>query len=606
MPNPSERSQFRARLAALKNLPRVMLLVWNAAPLVVLMSLLLRLIVALAPLGVLSVSKRLIDAVVNNIKSPGSASHHEIWILLALEFLFAAGGLTLGRAIDYCDARLADEFARNVSIRLMKHAANMDLTQFEDPAFYDKLERARVQATDRISLLNALGSLFQRGIALSSLAAGIIYYDPWIFGLLLICVLPAFAGESHFAFLGYALAHEMTPVRRELDYLRVLGSSRESAKEVKMFGLGDYLRDRYRLLSDGLIRRNRALTRRRLRWGALLAIVGSLGYYGGYTFLVWQALGGVITVGTLTFLAGAIAGANLELQLLFSLFSSISEQALFLTDLIAFFAVRPRIRSKPNAIPAPRPVREGIEFRNVSFHYPGSTRDVLHDVNFRIAPGEHVALVGENGQGKTTFVKLIARLYDPTEGAIFLDGVDLRDYRVEDLRQEIGIIFQDFFRYDLAVRDNIAAGRVEMIRNDAALWEAARRSGIDQLVSKFPGGMEQMLGRRFEGGVDLSGGQWQRVALARAYLRDAEMLILDEPTAALDAVAEAEVFTNFAELTRERMAILISHRFSTVRLADRSVVLADGRITEDGSHEQLIASRGQYARLFEMQAANYR
>jgi len=583
-----------------------MVLVWHSAPLVVVASLIFRLLVAIAPLGVLAVSKRLIDLVVNNVKNPGSAPAHEIWILLGLEFLFAAGGLTLGRAIDYCDARLADEFGRDVSIRLMRHAASMDLTLFEDPSFHDKLERARIQATDRISLLNAMGSLFQRVIAISSLAAGIVYYEPWIFGLLLICVLPAFAGESHFAFLGYSLAHEVTPIRRELDYLRILGSSRESAKEVKMFGLADYLRDRYRALSDELIRRNRALTRRRLRWGALFAVIGSLGYYGGYTFLVWKALGGAISVGTLTFLAGAIAAANLELQSLFSLFSSISEQALFLTDLVAFFAVRPRIRSKPNAIPAPRPIRGGIEFRNVSFHYPGSERMILHDVNFRIEPGERVALVGENGQGKTTLVKLIARLYDPSEGQILLDGVDLRDYRVEDLRKEIGIIFQDFFRYDMAVRDNIAAGRVELIRDDEALWDAARQSGVDQIVAQLPAGLEQMLGRRFAGGVDLSGGQWQRMALARAYLRDAQVLILDEPTAALDAVAEAEVFTNFAQLTRERMAILISHRFSTVRLADRIVVLSDGRITEDGSHDELLASRGRYARLFEMQAANYR
>src|SRR5579885_590984 len=313
MPNESERSRFKQRIAALKNLPRVMVLVWQAAPLVVLTSLLLRLLVAVAPLGVLFVSKRLIDAVVNNIKAPGTASHREIWILLSLEFLFAAGGLILGRAIDYCDARLADEFGRSVGIRLMKHAANMDLTRFEDPSFYDKLERARIQSMDRVSLLHAMGMLFQRLIGLSSLAAGIIYYDPWIFGLLLVCVLPAFAGESHFAFLGYALAHEMTPIRRELEYLRILGSSRESAKEVKMFGLAGYLRDRYRALSDELIRRNRALTRRRLRWGALFAVIGSLGYYGGYTFLVWKALGGAISVGTLTFLAGAIAAANLEL-----------------------------------------------------------------------------------------------------------------------------------------------------------------------------------------------------------------------------------------------------------------------------------------------------
>jgi ATP-binding cassette subfamily B protein len=602
MATQTERSRFRERLAALKHVPQVMVLVWHSAPWIVTASVLLRFFAALTPLGVLAVSKRIVDAVAHR----GSVSSTQVWIYLALEFVFAGGGLVLGRAVDYCDARLADEFGRDVSIRLMKHAASMDLTLFEDPAFHDKMERARLQATDRISILNAMGNLFQRTIALCSLAAGIIYYDPWIFGLLMLCVLPAFAGESHFAFLGYALAHEVTPVRRELDYLRTLGSSRESAKEVKMFGLGDYLRDRYRMLSDQLISRNRALTRRRLRWGALFAIIGSLGYYGGYAYVVHQALAGTITVGTLTFLAGAIAAANMELQSVFSLFSNIAEQALFLTDLLAFFSVRPRIRSKPNAIPAPRPIRDGIEFRGVSFHYPGSQRLILRDINFRIGRGERVAVVGENGQGKTTFVKLIARLYDPTEGCILLDGVDLRDYRVEDLRREIGIIFQDFFRYDMAVRDNIAAGRVELIKNDAALWEAARRSGVDQIVANLPGGLEQMLGRRFEGGVDLSGGQWQRMALARAYLRDAQVLILDEPTAALDAVAEAEVFMNFAELTRERMAILISHRFSTVRLAGRIVVLADGRISEDGSHDQLMASGGQYARLFEMQAANYR
>ncbi|HLH38145.1 MAG TPA: ABC transporter ATP-binding protein [Bryobacteraceae bacterium] len=605
MAAPSQIS-FEQRIDALKNLPKVMRLVWHSAPLVVSSSLLYRLAAALTPLGVLAVSKRIIDLVVDTIRTHNPPPSHQIWILLALEFIFAAGGLVLGRAIDYCDARLADEFGRDVSVRLMKHAASLDLPLFEDPVFHDKLERARIQAIDRISLLNAMGTLFQRAIALASLAAGVIYYDPWIFVLLLFCVLPAFLGETHFALVGYSLAHRMTPIRRELDYLRVLGTSRESAKEVKMFGLADYLRDRYATLSKSLISENNKVTRRRLAWGAAFAIVGSLGYYGGYTFLVWQALESKITVGTLTFVAGALAGVNTELQSLFSLFSSISEQALFLTDLIDFFAVRPKIRSKPNAIPAPRPIRDGIEFRDVSFRYPGSEKMVLNRVNFRIEPRQRIALVGENGEGKTTFVKLIARLYDPTEGAILLDGVDLRDYRVEDLRKEIGIIFQDFFRYDMAVRDNIATGRVELIQDDAAIWEAARRSGVATMVERLPGGLEQMLGRRFEGGVDLSGGQWQRMALARAYLRDAQVLILDEPTAALDAVAEAEVFANFAELTRERIAILISHRFSTVRLADRIVVLADGRIIEDGSHDQLIASGGRYARLFEIQAANYR
>jgi ATP-binding cassette subfamily B protein len=338
----------------------------------------------------------------------------------------------------------------------------------------------------------------------------------------------------------------------------------------------------------------------------VLAVFGSLGYYGGYVYLVLQAVQGRISVGTLTFLAGAIAAANIELQTVFSLFSNIAEQSLFLTDLLAFLSVRPKIQSPRHAIPAPRPIRDGIEFRNVSFRYPGSETSVLKNLYFRLEPGERVALVGENGEGKTTFVKLLARLYEPTSGAILIDGIDLRDYRVEDLRKEIGIIFQDFFRYDMAVRDNIATGRVELRQDDSALWEAARKSGASSLVERLPAQLEQMLGRRFEGGIDLSGGQWQRMALARAYLRDAQVLILDEPTASLDAVAEAEVFDNFAELTRDRMALLISHRFSTVRMADRIVVLADGQVSEEGTHDHLVSAGGQYARLFEIQAANYR
>src|ERR1043166_3833518 len=605
-PAASQQTGWRERFTALKNLPQVMRLVWHAAPGVVTGGLLFRIAVALIPLAILAVSKRIIDIVVSAVKGSGTSSPSDVWMWLAIQFVLAAGGLSLGRAIDYFDARLADEFTRDVSLRVMQHAATLDLACFEDANFYDKLERARVQATDRIGMLTALGSLVQRGVTLISLAAGLVYYSPWLFGLLLLCVVPVFAGESHFAFLGYSLAHRLTPVRRELDYLRVLGSSRESAKEIKMFGIAEYLRDRYKALSEQVIRSNRQLTQRRLRWGTLLAVGGSLGYYGGYSYLVWQAAQGNITVGTLTFLAGAVAGANTELQSLFSLFSSIAEQALFLTDLLAFLAVQPRIQSKPDSIPAPRPIREGIEFRNVSFHYPGSNHLVLKDLHFRIESGERVALVGENGQGKTTFVKLIARLYEPTEGSILLDGIDLREYRVEDLRREIGIIFQDFFRYDMAVRDNIGTGRVEFIRHDAALWEAARKSRADEMVARLPGRLEQMLGRRFEGGVDLSGGEWQRMALARAYLRDAQVLILDEPTASLDAVAEAEVFKNFAELMGGRMAILISHRFSTVRMADRIVVLSNGQIEEEGSHDRLIAVGGQYARLFEMQAAKYR
>jgi ATP-binding cassette subfamily B protein len=512
----------------------------------------------------------------------------------------------LGRTIDYTDARLADEFTREVSLRLIKHATRLDLSTFEDPAFHDVLERARQQATDRIGMLNAMGRLLLQSITLISLSVAVVIYYPWLFLLLVICIIPAFMGESHFAFLGYSLAHEITPVRRELDYLRILGTSKENAKEVKLFGLGAHLHDRYALLTGGIIRKNITLTRHRLVWGSLFAVFGSIGYYGSYVFLVWQALQGRITIGTLILLTGAIAGASTQLQGVFSLFSHIADQALHLTDLVDFLKVQPNIRSRPNALPIPQPIRTGFEFRNVSFHYPGTSRLILKNLNFHLEPGEHVALVGENGQGKTTLVKLLARLYDPTGGAIYLDGKDLREYSVEELHKEIGVIFQDFVRYDMPARMNIGVGRIEHVDNDDALWTAAEKSRADRLLTRFSGGLDQMLGRRFEGGVDLSGGEWQKFALARAYLRDAQVLILDEPTAALDAVAESEVFARFDDLSRDKMALLISHRFSTVRKSDRIVVLEDGQIYEEGTHDQLVANGGRYASLFELQAASYR
>ncbi len=604
-PVPSQQAAWRKRFEALRNVPPVLRLVWDAAPRVVAGGLALRLASALIPLAVLAVSKWIIDLVAANLKHPGPLPQI-IWFLLAAEFLLAALNNILGRAIDYTDARLADEFTREVSLRVMNHAAALDLASFEDPAFHDKLERARLQATDRIGMLNSMGRIVLQSITLISLSIGVIVYSPWLFALLVLCVVPAFAGESHFAFRGYSLAHSLTPVRRELDYLRVLGTSKESAKEVKMFALGGYLHDRYAVITDGVIRRNRELTKRRLWWGSALAIVGSLGYYGSYAYLVWRALLGEISMGTLIFLTGAIAGAASQLQAVFSLFSSISDQALFLTDLVTFLAVEPAIRSKPTAIPAPRTICHGFEFREVCFHYPGSDRQVLKNLNFRVAPGEHIALVGENGQGKTTLVKLLARLYDPTSGAILLDGVDLRDYSVEALHKEIGIIFQDFMHYDLPARLNIGVGRIAQAGHDDALWNAARKSRADRLLARFPGGLDQMLGRRFEGGVDLSGGEWQKFALARAYLRNAQVLILDEPTASLDAVSEAEVFSRFADLARGKIAILISHRFSTVRKSHRIVVLEDGQIREQGTHDELVATGGEYAKLFELQASNYR
>ena len=600
----SKNLRWRQRAAALQNLPPVLRLVWQAAPRVVAGGLALRVASAAVPITVLAVSKWIIDLLVGAVKHPGPIPP-VMWWLLGAAFVLAALNSSFSRAIDYTDARLADEFTKEVSLRVMRHAACLDLARLEDPTFQDKLERARQQATDRIGMLNSMGRLVLEVITLITLSVGVVAYSPWLFLCLVICVVPAFMGESHFAFLGYTLAHSLTPIRRELDYLRILGTSKETAKEVKMFRLGGYFHDRYSELSDGIIHRNIRLTRKRLWWGSAFSALGSCGYYGAYAFLVWQTLLGHISIGTLTFLAGAIAGSSTQLQSVFSLFSHISDQALFLTDLVEFLAVQPGIQSKPGALPAPRAICDGFEFRNVSFHYPGSERLVLNSLNLRIGPGERLALVGENGQGKTTLVKLMARLYDPTGGTILLDGVDLRDYRIEHLHNQIGVIFQDFVRYDLPARVNIGVGRIADLGHDAALWNAAKKSRAEAMLERFPDGLDQMLGRRFESGVDLSGGEWQKFALARAYLRDAQILILDEPTAALDAVAEYEVFSRFADLAEGKMVILISHRFSTVRRSHRIVVLEDGKIREQGTHDHLVSTGGQYARLFKLQAANY-
>jgi ATP-binding cassette subfamily B protein len=598
-------SQVQQRLHALRNLPSILRLGWKTGPALVTAGIALRMVSAMLPIAMLWVGKLIIDQIVMALSHPG-AQPSGMWGLLGLEFIFAISNNLVWRATDYFDVRLADQFAREVSLRIMEHASRLDLQSFEDPKFYDKLERARVQATDRTAMLKSLGQFLQQAVTLATLSAAVIAYSPLLWLLLLVSVIPSFLGETHFAFRGYNLAHALTPIRRETDYLRVLGSSKESAKELKVFGLGQYLRDRFESLTSQVITRNRELAQSRLKWGFSLGVLGSIGYYLSYALLVFRALRGEMSVGDLTFLAGALAGCTTQLQSVFSTFSSIADQTLFLGDLVDFFAMKPRIQSRPYALPAPRPIRDGFEFRNVCFSYPGSQREILRNLNFRMAEGERVALVGQNGQGKTTFVKLLSRLYDPTSGAIFLDGVDLRDYKVEDLHREIGVIFQDFMRYDLPARDNVAVGRIELINDAGALRAAARQSRADEVLAKLPGDLDQMLGRRFEGGVDLSGGEWQKFALARAYLRDAQVLILDEPTSALDAAAELEVFKRFADLTQGRTVLLISHRFSTVRIADRIVVIEGGRVSEQGTHRQLIDRCGSYARLFEMQAANYR
>jgi len=592
------------RVRALKNVPAVLHFVWESGPRVVFWNIALRVLVAFLPVGIGIVGRFIIDGV-NNIRLHRPLPQH-FWWLVGTEMTLAMLIGILSRAVDYFDNLLADRYTHHVSVEVMSKAASLDVTAYEDPVFYDRLERARVQATDRLAMIQQMGRLIQQTVTAVAFSAVLIRYSPLLLLLLIAGIIPAFLGESHFAFLTYAKNFHQTPWRRQMDYLRQVGGSKEAAKELKLFNLSNYLTDRFTGLSQKICEENIALNRRRLFWGGLLAILGQLGYYGAYAYSIFRTIQGRFSVGDLTLITTAIMQSMANIQQAFSTASGVADQALFLTDLIAFFEMKPRVESKAGGIPAPHPVTRGFEFRNVSFVYPGTNRRILSDFNFTLCPGERVALIGENGQGKTTLVKLITRLYDPTEGQILLDGIDLREYDLTALHSEIGVIFQDFMRYEMTARENIVVGRIEVEHSQEEIEYAADKSMAAGVVATLPGGYDQMLGRRFDGGVDLSGGEWQKLALARAYLRDAQLLILDEPTASLDARSEFEVFQRFAELTFGKMALVISHRFSTVRMADRIVVLEAGRIVEEGSHAELIALGGRYASMFEMQAASYR
>ena len=614
MPLPTR--SLRERVGALRNLPPFLSLVWQTSPALTVVNLSVRAVRALLPVVTLYVGKLIIDEVVRLAGLSGTPDGLRAWhdaglldtlvTLLAVELGLAVMSDVLGRLVGLVDALLSERFTNATSVRLMEHAATLDLEDFEDSELQDSLERARRQASGRLPLLGQLFGQAQDIVTIVSFGAGLIAYAPGLIVLLLVALVPAFLGEVHFSARSYSLDYGRTPERRELDYVRQTGASVETAKEVKIFGLNAFLIDRYKTLAEGFYRANRALAERRALWGAALTTVGTLGYCVAYGLIAWRTLRGDFTIGDLTFLAGAFRRLRTLLETLLAGFSQVAGQALYLDDLFSFFDVRPEIVSAPDARRFPAPIRTGFVFENVGFIYPGAERWAVRHLSFTLHAGEALALVGENGAGKTTLVKLLARLYDPDEGRILLDGHDLKDYDLDDLRRNIGVIFQDFVRYHLTAADNIAVGRIDARNDRPRIVEAARRSLADEVIAHLPQKYDQVIGKRFRTGVELSGGEWQKVAIARAYMRDAQLLILDEPTAALDARSEFEVFQRFKELSAGKTAVLISHRFSTVRMADRILVLADGQIEAAGTHDELMAQQGRYAELFELQAAGYR
>jgi ATP-binding cassette subfamily B protein len=607
-----EPASWKDRLAAVRYVPELFRLIWRTHRGFATAMMILRVLRSVVPVATFWVGKLILDSVIAAKAGTGDIGH--VWRYLVLEVGIVLVAEILARASSLVESLLGDLFSNAMSVRLMEHAAKLDLAQFEDPEFYDHLERARRQTVGRIALLTLLLSLAQDALTLLTLAGALIAYSPWLLLLLALAVIPSFLGETHFASLGYSLLFRWTPERRQLDYLRYVGASNVTAKEVQMFGLAPWVTEKYATLSQRFYEENRDLSIRRGLVSALLSILGTIGYYAAYVIILIHAVRGEITIGMLTFLAASFGRGRDVIQSILLSASNVFEQALYLRDLFVFLDMQPTIESPPNARTVPAKIRSGFAFEDVGFRYPGSERWAVRNVDMVLEPGERVALVGENGAGKTTITKLLARLYDPTEGKITLDGVDLKQYDLASLRHAIAVIFQDFVRYDMRFDENIGVGEIEAVRSEldknngtpVAISDAAENSLAASLLPRFEKGYQQMLGRRFDDGVDLSGGEWQKIALARAYIRDAQVLILDEPTAALDARAEYEVFLRFSELVAGRMAVLISHRFSTVRMADRIIVLRNGKVEEQGSHEELLAKHGLYEELFTMQAAGYR
>lgn len=480
----AKKPSLRQRFRAMRNLPPFLRMVWKTSPALTLASLGLRLIRALLPVAMLYVGKLIIDSALHLSQHDAgfpplgealsSGVLNPLLGLLALEFGLAIASDLLGRLVSYADALLSELFANVTSIRLMEHAATLDLEDFEDPDLQDKLDRARRQTMGRMNLMSQLFGQVQDAITVASLAVGLLVYAPWLILLLALALVPAFIGESHFNAAGYSLNFQWTPERRQLDYLRQLGASVETAKEVKIYNLHRFLVERYRRLSVALFQANRALARRRAFWGTLLAALGTLGYYTAYAYIAWRTVRGDFSIGDLTFLAGSFLRLRQLLEGLLIGFSQVASQALYLDDLFSFFQIEPEIHSREGAVRVPQPIQQGFVFENVGFRYPDAEQWAVRHLDFQLQAGEVLALVGENGAGKTTLVKLLARLYEPDEGRILLDGRDLRDYDLDDLRANLGVIFQDFVRYNLSAGENIGVGQVEAMDDQARIADAAR------------------------------------------------------------------------------------------------------------------------------------
>jgi ATP-binding cassette subfamily B protein len=598
------KTNFKSSFNALSFIPRFFKEIWNINKGLFIISAICRLIAALLPVVILWIGKEIVDEILLQIEL-SNPDYTQLWTYVAVEFGLIILSELFGRAISLTDGLLGDEYNIATSVKIIKKTNQINISQLEDPDYYDKLERARTQTTGRVGLLSNVLAQAQSIITITSLIVGLIYFEPLLIILLVLSIIPAFINEIKFSQQQYSLARSWTSERRELDYLRFIGANNKTAKEIKLFGLTDFVVNRFKNLSNSYYLLNRKLSIRRASLGFLFNVLGTVAYYGAYVFIIFRVLTGVITLGELTFLSGSFNRLMKSLQDFFDRFTRISESALYLKDYFDFIDMEVEDQSQETE-PLPKSIEIGFEFRNVRFAYPESNSEVLKGVNFTLKAGEKMAFVGQNGAGKTTLIKLMLRFYEPTSGEILLDGININQFNKAEYQEYFGVIFQDFFRYEFTLRENIAIGHIDEVENLEKIKTAAQLSLANEVVGDLEFGYEQQLGRRFSNGVELSGGQWQKVALARAYMKSAKVMILDEPTSALDAKAESEVFTRFIGLTKSKTSIIISHRFSTVRQADKIVVLKEGKILEVGTHIELMQNKLLYSELFTLQAEGYK